>query len=159
MTTWRQRATGNTADFSGYDSIYDARVDREKKEKAGWASYNVAVSDLEKKAALSEVKETERAWLNYLLSAQSIIKDDEPKFENVERAMFILSGIKDRPTGQQYRGLWSSVNRYQKGRQYNGKTFGAMEFKSMTHYNSFLVGLAMNFDYCGPILKAEGVEL
>ncbi len=160
MTNWMNRTSGTVADVSGYKSIYDARIDREKKEREGWGGYNVATTDAEKKASLSAVKEIERGWLPYLVLAQSTIKkDDEPRFELIERSITVLVNVKDRPNGQMYRGLWAAVDKYVKGRKYQNRTYGAMEFKSMAHYNGFLVGIAMAQDFVLPILSEAGIIL
>lgn len=162
MTNWITRTIGATDNFDGFKSVYDARIAREKKERETWGAYNTVTTDAEKKTILSEVKTIERAWLTYLITATANIKDtDEPKFETIEQAMFILSGVAkaDRRTGQVYRGLWSAVDKYKVGRTYNGKTFGSMTFKSMSHYNSFLVGIAMSQEYSVPFLASEGITL
>lgn len=152
---------GNVADLSGYKCIYDARVDRVKKEQAGWTDYNMSVTDDEKRAALLSVKQIEREWLPYMMKAQNVIKDDEPEFESFERAIYVLSGVAsaDRPTGQIYKSLWRNVEKFKKGNTFNGRTFGTMEFKSMTHYHGFIESVKFNAAYVLPILIEAGIEL
>jgi hypothetical protein len=131
-------------------NLYGATTGQEAREKRAaetsrlWDKFHNAVGDAEKLATRTDAIRFGNRWTEFVLAVQAEIDDpSEMPFQLMEKVISVLSTIpaNDRIKSQLTDDLWSSVDHYKKGKEWNGKITGQNTFKSLAHYNRFTRGL------------------
>lgn len=138
-------------DFFGATDGQTAREKRAMKESELWDIHNNAVGDADKLSTKHDVLNYRSKWIAFI-DAVAKTYPEERSFTDHETAIAILATIesKDRVKSQLTVELWSAVDSYKKGKEWNGKVTGQNTFKGIYWYNKFAYGLSR----CGALLES-----